>query len=279
MPSGIPPRLIQTGKSRELPLTAQAAAASLRSLNPDFEYQFFDDAAVVAFIRTEFPQHMTLFENFPYRIQKFDFFRYLAVFRLGGFYFDLDVFLARPLTSLLSHPCVFPFEELTLSSHLRESHGMDWEIGNYAFGAAPGHPFLEAVIENCVRAQKDPAWVTPMLRGIPAMFRRDFEVLNSTGPGLLTRTLAESPGLAAQVTVLFPEDVRDQTSWHQFGNYGVHLMEGSWRERGGFLRHRIANWWEARARRKRMPASIAKGPERGHPARRQQEFLKNGSGG
>src|SRR5882757_9673989 len=139
----IPPRIIQTAKSRDLPLMAQAAAANLKCLNPDFEYRLFDDADVSAFVQGEFPQYLKVFQSFPYRIQKYDFFRYLAVFHLGGFYFDTDVFLARGLEELRVHSCVFPFEELTINRWLRREHGLDWEIGNYAFGATPGHPFLK----------------------------------------------------------------------------------------------------------------------------------------
>src|SRR5205814_2236379 len=107
---------IQTGKSRDLPPLARAAAKSLQLLHPDWEYVFFDDADVVRFVATEFPQHQQVFDSFPHRIQRFDFFRYLAVLRLGGFYFDLDVFLSTELTELLPHRCVFPFEELTLNT-------------------------------------------------------------------------------------------------------------------------------------------------------------------
>jgi len=255
MGSRIPARIIQTGKHRDLPLVAQAAVANLKCLNPGFEYVFFDDADVVAFIRQEFPQYQALFESFPFRIQKYDFFRYLAVFRLGGFYFDTDVFLARGLHELLTHRCVFSFEELTINRHLRRNHGMDWEIGNYAFGAAAEHPFMQAVIDNCVRSQREPAWVQPMMQGIPRPFRTDFEVLNSTGPGMLSRTLAENPQLAADVTVLFPPDVCDSGTWHQFGDFGVHLMEGSWRSRGGYLRRRLGNLWEAWTLRRALKAS------------------------
>ena len=119
----------------------------------------------------------------------------------------------------MTHQSVFPFEELTLNRHLRQQHGIDWEIGNYAFGASPGNPFLHLVIENCVKAQQDADWIKPMMRGIPGTFRSDFNVLNSTGPGLLTRTYAENPTAAANVTVLFPEDVCDEKSWHNFGSY------------------------------------------------------------
>lgn len=258
----IPGKIIQTGKSRNLSPAAKASATNLRLLHPEWEYLFFDDADVQRFINTEFPQYRAVFDSFQYHIQRFDFFRYLAVLRFGGFYFDLDVFLSENLSGLLKHKSIFPFEELTLNRHLREHHAMDWEIGNYAFGATPGNPFLELVIENCVKAQRDSRWVNPMMTGIPGIFRADFNVLNSTGPGLLTRTYVENPATSADVTVLFPEDVCDEKSWHNFGSYGVHLMEGSWRSKGSFVRRRLAGWWESRVRKKYLPQSRQLGPKR-----------------
>jgi hypothetical protein len=262
MQATIPKRIIQTARSRELPLRAKAAVSGLRALNPDFEYLFFDDAQVVAFIDREFPQYRSIFDSFRFAIQKYDFFRYLAVFRLGGFYFDTDVFFAAGLSELLTHSCVFPFEELTLSRYLRREHQMDWEIGNYAFGAAEGHPFLDVVIQNCVRAQREAGWVKPMMSGIPGLFHSEFYVLNTTGPGLLSRTLAQHPDAAQQVTVLFPEDVCDARTWHQFGHFGIHAMEGSWRTKGNYFRRRLANLWEARARNRGLVESRIAGKAR-----------------
>jgi hypothetical protein len=258
----IPKLIIQTGKSRHLPLLAQAAVGTLRLHNPDYEWLFFDDQDVERFIDEHFPQHRALFDAFPYRIQKYDFFRYLAVYHHGGFYFDLDIFLARGLDDLLGHGCVFPFEELSLHRHLIEGHGMDWEIGNYAFGAAPGHPFLRAIIDNCVRAQQDPAWPVPMWRSIPKLFRREFYVLDTTGPGLVSRTLAEYGDAQAHVKVLFPPDVCDEQHWHQFGNYGVHLQEGGWRSQKSFWRRKLGSWWETRVRRDHLEAARRRGPTR-----------------
>jgi inositol phosphorylceramide mannosyltransferase catalytic subunit len=258
----IPKRIIQTGKSRQLPLLEEAAAANVRLINPDFEYLFFDDADVEAFVDTQFPQYRPLFDAFAYRIQKYDFFRYLAVYHYGGFYFDLDVFLARKLDELCALKCVFSFEELSTHAFLRESFGMDWEVGNYAFGASARHPFVGAIIENCVRAQKDRAWGAMMWRSIPRMFRDSSYVLATTGPGMVSRTLAEFPGVADLVTVLFPPDVCDQRHWHQFGNYGVHLQSGGWRDGKHALRRRLASLWLSRLRAAHLPQSRGKGPTR-----------------
>jgi inositol phosphorylceramide mannosyltransferase catalytic subunit len=255
MQKRLPARIIQTGKTRDLPLSGRAAAVNLKCLNPDFEHLFFDDQEVAEFVKREFPEYWSIFEMFPFRIQKYDFFRYLAVFRMGGFYFDTDVFFASGLHELLPHACVFPFEELSISQHLRRTCGMDWEIGNYGFGAVAGHPFLAEIIANCVRAQREPDWVKPMMKGIPRLLQAEFLVLNTTGPGLITRTLAENPKLAEDVTVIFPEDVCEERSWHQFGDFGYHAMEGSWRLNGNFLFRRLANIWESWARRHALAES------------------------
>lgn len=261
----IPKRIIQTGKTHQLTLLEQSALAALTALNPDFERIYFSDEDVIEFIDREFPEYRAVFDGFRFNIQKYDFFRYLAVYRLGGFYFDLDVFLARSISDLTEHGCVFPFEELTISRYLRETHRLDWEIGNYAFGAAPSHPFIGAIIENCVRTQQDPDWVKPMMRDIPPFCRAGFEVLNSTGPGMITRTLAESPGPARNVRVLFPDDVCDDRFWHKFGDYGVHLMAASWRGRGSYLRRKFTLLWESRRRRRALAESQKRGGQRMHP--------------
>jgi hypothetical protein len=262
MENQIPARIIQTARTRDLPVMAQAVAANLKCLNPGFEYRFFDDDEVNAFVVREFPQHLALFRSFPFRIQRYDFFRYLAVFRLGGFYFDTDFFLARGLEELRAQGCVFPFEELTINRCLRRKFGLDWEMGNYAFGATREHPFISAVIDNCVKAQQEPGWVRPMMEGIPWLFRPEFLVLNTTGPGLVSRTFAENPELAKDVTVLFPEDVCDDRTWHHFGDFGVHAMEGSWRDRGSYLRRRLGNLWEAWVLRRSLEESRRLGKTR-----------------
>jgi inositol phosphorylceramide mannosyltransferase catalytic subunit len=264
MRPSIPKRIIQTDKLAPRSLRIRAMVSNIRLLHPDYEYLFFDDNGVEKFIDQEFPQHRPIFNGFRFPIQRYDFFRYLAVYRYGGFYFDTDVLLASSVSGLLECGCVFPFEGLTFSHLLRTRHNMDWEIGNYGFGAAPGHPFLEAVIENCVRAQKDPAWVKPMMHGLPPLSKLDFYILNTTGPGLASRTLAENPEIGKTVRVLFPENVCDLNNWNRFGDLGIHLMDASWRMKKGRIRRRLAGEWENWILRKLMRESISLGKLRYH---------------
>jgi len=262
----IPKRIIQTGRSFDLPLLSKAAVANVKLLNPDFDYLFFDDKGVEDFINEQFPEYRRIFYSFHMPMyntsQKYDFFRYLAVYHFGGFYFDLDVFLASSLSDLLNFDCVFPFEELTISMFLRREYNMDWEIGNYAFGAAAGHPFIYAIIQNCVKAQENPKWPEQMMTSIPRLFHRDFYGFYSTGPGLVTRTLAENPDIGEQVKVLFPDNVCDSSNWYRFGGFGVHLMEGTWINNKGTLRRRLGAKWMSWTRKRLLKESLRRGATR-----------------
>jgi hypothetical protein len=151
---------------------------------------------------------------------------------------------------------------LGINRFLSEEYGMDWEVGNYAFGAAAGHPFLKAIIKNCVWAQQHPEWADTMLKSIPRMFRSEDFVLATTGPGLVSRTLAEYPDASEQVKVLFPEDVCDRNSWHCFGAYGVHLKVGTWRRREGLVRRVLHRNWESRTRKALLKESLKRGGKR-----------------
>jgi inositol phosphorylceramide mannosyltransferase catalytic subunit len=268
----IPKRIIQVwcGAS-DIPLLLKSAMVNVRLLHPTFEYILFDDAKVESFLQEHFPQYHAAYHSFRIPIQKFDFFRYLAVYHYGGFYLDLDVFLAQDLSPLLDYRCVFTFEELSRMKYLWRQYGMDWQIANYAFGAEPGHPFLAAIIENCLRARGDRSWVEPMLKGIPRLFRSQFCVLNTSGPGLVSRTYAENPRLAKDVVILFPDDVRDTREWHKFGNFGVHHMMSSWRGSQGLFSRRLQRFWFAWTERRMLSESRTRGKTRNQGSLRQAE--------
>jgi hypothetical protein len=109
---------------------------------------------------------------------------------------------------------------------------------------------------------KHPEWAEEMLKSIPRIFRSEFFVFDTTGPGLVSRTLAEYPHDRDPVKVLFPEDVCDPNSWHCFGAYGIHLQGGTWRKRKGFVRSRLNRLWETTTRRARIKESLKRGGKR-----------------
>jgi hypothetical protein len=101
-----------------------------------------------------------------------------------------------------------------------------------------------------------------MMKSIPRIFHDELFVLATTGPGLVSRTLAEYRGACDQVKVLFPEDVCDPNSWYRFGAYGVHLQVGTWRKREGLVRRVLHRYWESMTRKALLKESAKRGGER-----------------
>ena len=94
------------------------------------------------------------------------------------------------------------------------------------------------------------------------MFVEDYRVLYTTGPLLVSRTLAMFPEVEKRVKVLFPDDVCDAKYWNRFGSFGVHLRQGGWRVKKGFLKTRFQRYWELLMLRRMMRESLKVGKKR-----------------
>ena len=71
-----------------------------------------------------------------------------------------------------------------------------------------------------------------------------------------------APAMAQDITILFPDDVCDRRTWHNFGSFGVHHMAGSWRGRQNFLALRLTRLWEARMLRRILADGKVRGKTR-----------------
>ena len=64
------------------------------------------------------------------------------------------------------------------------------------------------------------------------------------------------------MTVLFPDDVCDERTWHRFGDYGVHLQAGGWRTPANPWRRRVALMWERHGRAQALREGRRRGKTR-----------------
>lgn len=190
------PRIIhQTFHTRALPVELEESAAAIRRANPDWRYRFYDGGDIRRFIAEAYGDDLlAYFEaiNPRYRAARADFFRYLALYRCGGVYLDMKAFPTRPLTEVIRP------DDQYLISQWNNGPGQaypDWglhpELGRVPGGefqqwyiaAAPGHPFLRAVIQRVVRNLRT---YNPGLHGVGQL-----GVLRVTGP--IAYTLAIHP--------------------------------------------------------------------------------------
>ena len=210
-----PFNIIQTWKTDNIPPKYKQMVDKVKKLHPDANYMFFTDNDIVNFIKTRFPQYLSIYNNFKYKIEKIDFFRYLAIYYYGGLYLDLDMEMHKSFnpTDFLSNECVFPIEFLQNGDFVLQKQHFNKLIGNYAFYAPKNHPFLKLIIDNVVnkRLQKS-------LSRSPEKY-----VYYSTGPVLVTQSYIDFS--QKTIKLIKPIPFRKE----HFGKYAKHKLMGSWK--------------------------------------------------
>jgi hypothetical protein len=154
------PRIIhQTFYDRKLPPQLQANVERLRAANPGWEYRFYDDADVAAFIQEHYPPLVwQYFQRIDacYGAARADLFRYLLLYKVGGVYLDIKSSATRPLDSVIRPGDRFLLSQWLHNDEERQAWGTHHEIRHIPGGeyqqwhivCAPGHPFLKAVLET-----------------------------------------------------------------------------------------------------------------------------------
>lgn len=213
---------------------------SWRRLNPGWDYRFWSDEDLLAFMQAEFPQLVEMFLGYPHAVQRADLARYCLLARFGGVYADIDTRCLVPLEPLAGDPRVILCEEPP-RGHWR-AHRRDlprlWFNGTMA--SPPGHPFWDSVIGLC-------RLMYP---------RRDGDVLENTGPLLLSAAVAqwERPEeLALNSCHLFAgiETSGARAEAPRTGPYGgLTLSEHFWQ--GSWFSHRIPRWHKRQIARLRQ---------------------------
>lgn len=134
---------------------------SWRETNPDYQFIHWNEDNIDFSI----PAIMELYRHKKYN-KVSDLVRHKAILDMGGIYLDTDFQLFRPLDRLLLYPCFYGFQH--------EYHETDW-IAPGAFGAEPGHRFVEQVWRRMLTARNSflgmdiptalgPKLITTMLR-------------------------------------------------------------------------------------------------------------------
>lgn len=156
----IPKIIHQTFQSADLPAELQQNVDEIRALNPDWEYRFYDDRAIERFILQHYGDRMLriyLMINPAYGAARADLFRYLAVYRVGGIYLDIKSRFTGRIDQFVNSDDQFLISQWRNGpGEIHEGHGIHPGLEHVAGGeyqqwhviAAPGSPFLRAVLEN-----------------------------------------------------------------------------------------------------------------------------------
>lgn len=177
------PRLThQTWKQKALTREFATYRQSWVEKHPEWEHRFYDDRDCRAFIEDDFPEWLDIFDGFSRPIQRFDLFRYLVIYRHGGLYIDMDMQCLKPVDRLLAgKACVLSVERILTKRYQSElGYKEPFQIANCVFAAAPGHAFLNRILERIRQVAERPAL-------------SDDDVEEITGPRMLTRVYHDLP--------------------------------------------------------------------------------------
>ena len=124
--------IIQTWKTKEIPIQYYKFIENLKQHCSDFNFLFFTDEDILEFMKNKMPQYQKTFGKLSHKIQQLDFFRYLAVYYYGGIYLDLDVLVNHSLKELYDTPeiCKFPLESENNNDIYFKKQDVNYILGN-----------------------------------------------------------------------------------------------------------------------------------------------------
>jgi inositol phosphorylceramide mannosyltransferase catalytic subunit len=207
--------VIQTWKTNEIPQHYVGFIQKMRNNNLNAKHLFFTDETIIIFIKQHMPEYYETFTKLKYKIQQIDFFRYLAIYHYGGIYLDLDMDIHGNFDDLDTTKCNFPIEIKNQDDSIL--------LGNYAFYAPKGHPFVKHIIDSIV----NPPISTEEIQFAQENHTDDKEhvfVYYTTGPELVTRCYWSYEN-RDEINLLVPEPYQNDC----FGKYGRHCSYGSWK--------------------------------------------------
>lgn len=188
----IPKVVYQTYKSyNDIPECVKKVMQHNISLNPEYEFKFFDDNAVETYIKKHTDKH--IYDSFK-KINskcgacKADFFRYVIIYNEGGIYADIKTKFKVNLDSWINKSTKLKFTlwPWIKHSHLDQYYHPDFkpnsnnrEINQAVILFPPKHPLLKKVIDDMIEN----------IQSYHASNNRK-SVLATTGPHLYTKAIA-----------------------------------------------------------------------------------------
>lgn len=192
-----------------------------KTMNPDFKYTLMGETEIQEFLSKYYPAYLDTYNKLPRFIQKLDFFRYVALYHYGGFYFDVDIEPLVPLdNAVLNHQAVFPIDQYircgtNTTRRMRPfcDKSQYYMLGQYAFACQAKNPFIERIVEE-IHKNVD--------KYVENMDDSELYVYKTTGPDLITNVYTN---YEKKEEIFILDNGREQ--W--FGDYARHGMLGSWK--------------------------------------------------
>ena len=229
----IPANIHQTTSRARLTWEERRLAARLRRLSPGWRYRLWRDPDALALMQEQFPTHVDAYQRLPRGVMRADVARYAFLHAQGGWYFDTDYKLLRPIgPELMQEACIVPLEYD--SGDPRPETGVPGGpgLGNAVIASASGHPFWRDLIDH-------------VFAEVGALRPDDEAVVETTGPGAVTRFFFANRDRYPDIVTPPRNQFHPRIRWLAMRSsadartYGVHLNWGGWRGRSPAVAARV----------------------------------------
>ena len=225
--NNIPQNIIQTWKNNNIPQNYINLTNSVKNNNKNYNYIFFTDNNIEIFLKNKYSKYYNTYLKLPLKIQKIDFFRYIALYHYGGFYMDLDMECIKSFNSLLNNYAVFPIDIIFTNKNINNiryrkylSTGLKGTVGQYAFACTTKNEFMKYLIDNIHNNINKIIKDYDILKNNKSNIRR--YVYSSTGPDYVTDCFLKFKD-RSKIKIL------DNNISQTFGTYATHKHMGTWK--------------------------------------------------
>lgn len=139
--------------------------------NPSWKYICWDLSNCYEFMATHYPEHLDMYNSYPYQIQRCDIVRYFLLYHYGGLYADMDYYCNKSWDIVL--------EEYKKDIYLVETPNkisVNTHISNSLMYSKPRHIYWKYVF---IELQKN--------RTMPIYYSRHMVIMFTTGPAILNK--------------------------------------------------------------------------------------------
>ena len=185
--------------------------------NSNWTYKCWNLSECRLLIKLHFPEHLDMYDKYPYVIQKCDCVRYCILYRYGGLYADMDYCCNRPWDEVLrDYPDDFYITETP------NKLGQHNQISNSLMYSKRNHPFWKHLLLDMEKNMI-----------MPLYYSKHMIIMYTTGPCIINRVFhkyQQKYSLKSYPYKLFhPFGITTELKVNNDSSiYAYHLQKGSW---------------------------------------------------
>lgn len=205
---------------------------SWKEHHPTWEYRFWARDEINTFLETCFPELIIFYKALPFNVQRWDFIRYLILYKYGGLYVDMDYECLEPIESIISDSgCCLGLEPY---NHVYK-YNREYIVGNAFMSSTPDHPFFKLIIEDIKNSKLT----------LESFKEKAYYILNTTGPFMMSKVY-ENYDNKGEIKLLSPDIVAplDLEEIRMLINGKVNQSMELKIEKASAIHYFMGSWWE-----------------------------------